>query len=221
MLSYKQDPEFRLFREGLSQSEDQLKMRLAKFEGADEQLVAAVARNTELEALLRAKDDELDMGRAVAAEATELRARVAALTTEHKSKEDEVEALARTASQETECRKAHDMWIYRDARLVVLEELLTASLVSEEDVDKQRSLTRVAREAVGYLSDSPAREGYNSEDLNRLAFASWIFRDYPPGGGEGRGVDGVIQGDGVFRVCFLYRFVVNGPFSGADHVYTF
>lgn len=134
---YKQDPEFRLFRKGRTQMEEQLKKRLTKLKRADEHLVAAIAQNTELEALLRAKNDELELGRAVAVEAAELRARVAALATELKAKKDEIDDLSWTASQEVECRDAHDMWKYHNARLVVFEDLLAAGRVSDVEVDRQ------------------------------------------------------------------------------------
>lgn len=79
---YKQDPNFRVVREGLVEFEAQLKKRMAELEKVDGQLMASVAWATEMEVLIQAKDEELQLGRVVAEEAAELRTRVAALTEE-------------------------------------------------------------------------------------------------------------------------------------------
>lgn len=75
--------------------------------------------------------------------------------------------------------------MYHDARLVVFEEFLAVGWASEAEFERQRHLVRVARETAGYRSDSPGREGCNSEDINRLDSSSWISKTYQPGDGNG------------------------------------
>lgn len=89
----KQDPEFRVFLEGLDQSENRLKRRVAELEKVDEQLMAALAWNIELETLLQSKEEDLEISRGVVAEAAELQTRVAALTAELDARTAEVEVL--------------------------------------------------------------------------------------------------------------------------------
>lgn len=59
---YKQDPNFRVVREGLLQSEEQLKKKVAELEKIDEQLMATVARTADMEVLIQTKDEELQLG---------------------------------------------------------------------------------------------------------------------------------------------------------------
>ncbi|XP_019238116.1 PREDICTED: uncharacterized protein LOC109218216 [Nicotiana attenuata] len=90
---YRQDPEFQVFREGLKEREAQLERRGAELEVADGELVRAVARNSKLEALLRAKDDELELNRGVAAENADLQQRVAGLTADLDVRKAEIDRL--------------------------------------------------------------------------------------------------------------------------------
>ncbi|XP_070007734.1 spindle pole body component 110-like [Nicotiana sylvestris] len=55
---YNQDPEFQLFREGLKQREDQLERKIEELRERDEELMKVVARNSELEASLKAVEVE-------------------------------------------------------------------------------------------------------------------------------------------------------------------
>ncbi|XP_019259241.1 PREDICTED: uncharacterized protein LOC109237389 [Nicotiana attenuata] len=69
---YNQDPDFQLFREGLKQREDQLARKVEELREREEDLMKAIARNSELEASLKVKEDELELIRGVANLTTEL-----------------------------------------------------------------------------------------------------------------------------------------------------
>ncbi|XP_070007531.1 structural maintenance of chromosomes protein 4-like [Nicotiana sylvestris] len=56
---YHQDPEFQVFRERIKQREDQLESNIEELKERDEELVKAVARNSELEASLKLKVADL------------------------------------------------------------------------------------------------------------------------------------------------------------------
>ncbi|XP_070029629.1 spindle pole body component 110-like [Nicotiana sylvestris] len=90
---YHQDPEFQVFHEGLKQREDQLERKIEELRERDEELVKDVARNSEIEASLKAKEDELELSRGVTAENADLQLKVADLTAELSAKVAEIEGL--------------------------------------------------------------------------------------------------------------------------------
>ncbi|XP_070011152.1 uncharacterized protein [Nicotiana sylvestris] len=92
---YYQDPEFQMFREGLKQREAQLERRVAEMEDRDEELVRAITRNNELEALLKAREDELELSQGVImmAENADLQLKVADLNVEMNAKIEEIGGL--------------------------------------------------------------------------------------------------------------------------------
>ncbi|XP_070017458.1 uncharacterized protein [Nicotiana sylvestris] len=90
---YHQDPEFRVFCKGLKHREDQLEHRKEELRETDEELVRAVTHNSELEASLKAKEDELELSRGVTAENVDLQLKVADLTAELKAKVAEIDRL--------------------------------------------------------------------------------------------------------------------------------
>lgn len=61
-----------MFREGLKQRQAQLERRWAELEETDSELMKVMARNSELETLLRAKDSELELSQGVAVENVDL-----------------------------------------------------------------------------------------------------------------------------------------------------
>lgn len=69
---YQQDPEFHVFREGLKQREALLERRRADLEKMARELMRAVAHNSKLEALLRVKNDELELSWGLMAENADL-----------------------------------------------------------------------------------------------------------------------------------------------------
>lgn len=88
-----------MFREGLKQKEAQLKRREVELEKAEDELVRAVARSSELQALLKARNDELKLTRGVAAENVDLQRRVVDLTSELETKAAQISALRQGAPQ--------------------------------------------------------------------------------------------------------------------------
>ncbi|XP_070025677.1 uncharacterized protein [Nicotiana sylvestris] len=77
----------------MSSKEDQMERKVKELKERDEELMKAVARNSELEASLRANEDELELSRGVMAENVDLQARVADLTAELSAKAAEIEGL--------------------------------------------------------------------------------------------------------------------------------
>lgn len=149
------DPKFRVFCKGLEQSEEQLKRRVAVLVKVDEELMAAFSRITELESLLKSREEELEISRGVAAEAADLQTRVAALTAELDARAAENEVLKRTAPPrfyEDVHREAHEMWVYAEARLVVLKEYLAAGRATEAKVQEQRRVAVPPVKPVGIAS---------------------------------------------------------------------
>ncbi|XP_070010812.1 spindle pole body component 110-like [Nicotiana sylvestris] len=90
---YHQDPEFQVFREGLKHREDQLECKIEELRERDKELMKVVARNSELEVSLKAKEDELELSRGVTAENADLQAKVVDLTTGLSTKVAEIEGL--------------------------------------------------------------------------------------------------------------------------------
>lgn len=56
-------------------------------------------------------------------------------------------------------REAHEMWVYAEARLVVLEEFLAAGRASEAEIENQRQLFRVAHEKRATVLNHRPRRG--------------------------------------------------------------
>lgn len=77
------------------------------------------------------------------------------------------------------------MWVYAEARLVVLEEYLVAGRAFEAEVESQRQMVRAAHEAAGYSPESRPWEEGNPADVNRLESNSWISKAYPPRNEDG------------------------------------
>ncbi|XP_070014293.1 filament-like plant protein 1 [Nicotiana sylvestris] len=73
--------------------EDQLACKVEDLRERDEELMKAVARNSELEASLKVKEDELELSRGVMAENVNLQAKVASLTAELGKKVVEIDRL--------------------------------------------------------------------------------------------------------------------------------
>ncbi|XP_070023106.1 uncharacterized protein [Nicotiana sylvestris] len=90
---YNQDPDFQLFCKGLKQREDQLARKVEELRERDEDLMKAIACNSELEVSLKVKEDELELSRGVMAENTNLQEKVASLTTQLGKKATEIDGL--------------------------------------------------------------------------------------------------------------------------------
>ncbi|XP_070007637.1 uncharacterized protein [Nicotiana sylvestris] len=73
--------------------EDQLALKVEELRERDEDLMKAIARNSELEASLKVKEDELELSRGVMAENADLQAKVATLTAELGTKAAEIDGL--------------------------------------------------------------------------------------------------------------------------------
>ncbi|XP_070017359.1 uncharacterized protein [Nicotiana sylvestris] len=135
---YHQVPEFQGFREGLKRQEDQLERRVEELKERDEELVRAIARNSELEALLKAKEDELELSQGVMAENADLQLKVASLTAELDTKAVEVDGL------KGELNASADKLAAAISKTVSLEDALCLSR-SELTGERENSGYQIAR----------------------------------------------------------------------------
>ncbi|XP_070010224.1 protein CROWDED NUCLEI 2-like [Nicotiana sylvestris] len=135
---YTQHPDFQLFHEGLKQREDQLARKVEDLRERDEDLMKVVARNSELEASLKTKKDELELSRGVMAENADLQAKVASLTIKLGTKSAEIDEL------KVELNVSVDRLAAVISEATVLEDALRVYR-SERTKEEKASALKVAR----------------------------------------------------------------------------
>ncbi|XP_075097235.1 uncharacterized protein LOC142174823 [Nicotiana tabacum] len=84
---FTQDGEFQLLRDELKQKDDELTKKDEELREREDELMRAIARCSELEAALKAKEEELEVSKGVMAENADLQMQVASLTIELEQKE--------------------------------------------------------------------------------------------------------------------------------------
>ncbi|XP_070006914.1 uncharacterized protein [Nicotiana sylvestris] len=94
--------EFQLFHDGLKQKDEELAKKDEELKERDEEIVRTISRCSELEAALKAKDDELEVSKWVMAKNADLQARVAFLTVELGQREANVVDLRDELSTKVE-----------------------------------------------------------------------------------------------------------------------
>ncbi|XP_070013448.1 filament-like plant protein [Nicotiana sylvestris] len=101
-LSKNSTHSFQLLCEGLKQRADELARKVEELKEQEEDLMRVVACSSELEATLRAKEDELELSRGVVSENADLQAKVASLAAELDMKTIEVDELKGELSANTD-----------------------------------------------------------------------------------------------------------------------
>ncbi|XP_070007250.1 peroxisomal and mitochondrial division factor 2-like [Nicotiana sylvestris] len=135
----------RLFRDGLKQKEKQLAQKVKELKEWDKELMKAIARCSELEVALKAKEDEFEVSKGVMAESADLQVRMDTLTAE----------LDRRAAEAVDLRgelSVKDNGLARVERgratvvseVVALEDALHVCR-SERDNEMEMSALKVAR----------------------------------------------------------------------------
>ncbi|XP_070015728.1 uncharacterized protein [Nicotiana sylvestris] len=185
---YNQDPDFQLFREGLKLREDQLERKVEELRERDEELMKAIARNSELEASLKVKEDELELSVKIEGLKGELSVgadKLATAISGTAALENTLRVCRLELTEEKEASKLKVAGL--EGRVKELEAELSVlngqvSSLRTEDASR-RSQPSMSREAYGYNPLTPDEDDINSDDANRLASDSWYKDAYPTGDG--------------------------------------
>ncbi|XP_019232313.1 PREDICTED: myosin heavy chain, clone 203-like [Nicotiana attenuata] len=140
-----QDGEFQSLRDGLKQKDDELMKKDEELRERGDELMRAIGRCNELEATLKAKEDELEVSKGVMAENTDLQMQVASLTAKLGQREEKaVDLRGELSAKVEELNRAEKGRMAAMAEVAALEDALRVCR-SERDNEVETSALKVAR----------------------------------------------------------------------------